>query len=91
MLLFLGVSDRLKNVRIGVTDVSPLEVAPTLDHQINYPVCAYHPGNLNYARQMFSCTPSPIWGRYVIIQMESTTEPFLQLCEVEVFREEGNV
>ncbi len=78
---------RLRNVHIGVTDVSPLVETPTLG-PLNYNLCAFNEGTLDFAKQIFRCEPRIIWGRYVIIQIQSDVEPFLQLCEVEVYQED---
>ena len=78
---------RLRNVHIGVTNVSPLEETPTLG-PLNYNNCAFNDGDLDFAKQIFRCEPRIIWGRYVIIQIQSDVEPHLTLCEVEVYKED---
>ncbi len=78
---------RLRNVYIGVTNVSPLEETPT-PNPLNYKLCAFNQGELDFAKQIFRCEPHIIQGRYVIIQIQSDVEPYLTLCEVEVYKED---
>ena len=78
---------RLRNVYIGVTNVSPLEDTPT-PNPLNYKLCAFNQGELDVVKQIFRCEPHIIRGRYVIIQIQSDVEPILQLCEVEVYKED---
>ncbi len=78
---------RLKNVQIGVTQVSPEEQVPIMNPR-NYQRCAFHEGNFRLAKHIFGCEPRIIWGRYVIIQQHnglSGQDKILQLCEVEVY------
>lgn len=65
-------------------------MTPELD-PLSYTLCTFHEGEMDYAKQIFQCEPRGVMGRYVIIQIQSEMEPYLQLCEVEVYEEVGSV
>ena len=69
---------------IGVTDISPALLNPTL-HPPNYEVCTYSSDYISTSgRQKVACT-IPVSGRYLLIQQAM---PFV-LCEVEVYTGES--
>ena len=70
---------RLADYRVGVTNISPLSVAPTLT---NYLLCGKYNGVPPYESQVI-CAEG-IKGRYLVIQLEGHNG-YLTLCEVEVY------
>ena len=70
--------DRLTNIRIGVTDIDPMEQTPTMD---NMNVCACQ--NRPIAKGSTERFPCWAHGRYLVILLEGNLA--LSLCEVEVF------
>ena len=71
--------DKLKMIRIGTTDVSPDDVAPTVH---NMKVCACQDSPMgNGETKAFHCGAT---GRYLVVLLEKTEK--LVLCEVEVFQ-----
>ncbi len=62
---------------------------------MNYNLCIYHEGILDYAKQIFNCHQGPVVGRYVIIQIDpfdlESTERILSLCEIEIFEWGGKL
>jgi hypothetical protein len=72
-------ADRLSNVRIGMTDVSPTATPPTPS---NIRICASKdPPVGDGATEVFPCAGQ---GRYLVVLLEGTSK-MLTLCEVEVF------
>ena len=70
------------NVTIGLTNVHPLAVNPTLD---NYVMCGQYLGTVETgATVSIQCTTDNLRSaRYVIVQIPSTDN--ISLCEVEVY------
>ena len=72
-------ANRLSNVRIGTTDVSPTTTAPT---PTNFAICASQDPSVGAGvTQEFTCGGQ---GRYLVVLLEGT-DKILTLCEVEVF------
>ncbi len=76
-----------------MSQVSPQVQSPSVE-PLNYHLCAYHAGGIDFAKVMFYCEPRVIWGQYVIIQrlVEGGLlgdDRSLQLCEVEVYEDPG--
>ena len=70
------------NFIVGLTDVSPLAVVPSL---WNYDVCGQFPGVVVYGGTVFQpCIAEMPPRRYLIIQIERANG-VLNFCEVEVF------
>lgn len=75
-------SDRLSDVRIGTTDVSPNITAPT---PTNIAICASQDPAVGLGvTQEFSCGGQ---GRYLVVLLEGNNK-ILTLCEVEVYASE---
>jgi len=73
--------DRLRNIRIGSSNVSPTKRVPAL---YNYDVCFNYYGVFGAGEtRTFPCLAGV--GRYVIVQLEQ--KQYLTLCEVKVFAE----
>ena len=71
---------RLRKIHIGLSDVSPVLVPPSLT---NFAQCAYFDGIVgNGATQSFSCPGEGVTGRYLIVQVEHSD--VLTICEAEV-------
>ena len=50
-------------------------------------VCRHYDGTVPHTAAMdFACTAGPVTGRYVGIQLHSTTEATLTLCEIEAYQ-----
>ena len=78
-LMFPGY--RLKNIRLGVTDIDPLVSAPKID---TITVCACQNNPLaDGETKSFPCWAT---GRYLVVILQGTNS--LALCEVEVFEGE---
>ena len=76
---FSRTGTRLRNVRIGVSNVSPTTRVPALG---NFDVCFYYYGVYGAGEtRTFPC-PGGL-GRYLIVQLEQ--KQYLTLCEVKVF------
>ena len=79
--MLVSSAERLRNIHIGLSDISPLVEAPALT---NFKMCAYYEGPItDGGAERFRCNNRGVTGRYVIIQVE-TNEP-LQICEVKVY------
>ena len=79
--------NELQNFCIGVSDISPADVTPISGNQPNYPICTFHEGVfVDSTRDVFPCDEE-IKGRYVVVQMKTSTKK-LVLCEVEVYKRE---
>ena len=72
---------RSNNFIVGLTDVSPAILAPTL---WNYDVCAQYPGEVaSGATVNLTCTSCMPPRRYLVVQIPVTER--LSFCEVEVY------
>jgi len=70
------------NFIVGLTDMSPTVIAPTL---WNYDVCGQYPGVVgDGATVNLTCTSVMPPRRYLIVQTERDNA-WLNFCEVEVF------
>jgi len=71
--------ERLADYRVGVTNISPLNVAPTLT---NYLLCGQYNGIPPYQSKVICAKGTR--GRYVVIQLDRDNGYFT-ICEVEVY------
>ena len=82
--------NRLINIYIGVTDVTPVPLTEMLPEEHQLTLCAFIEPPLDPSEvRRVECPPGGVTGRYLVIQTD-TTDP-LTLCEVTAEKLQGRI
>ena len=82
--------NRLINIYIGVTDVTPVPLTEMLPEELQLTLCVFIEPPLDPSEvRRVECPPGGVTGRYLVIQLN--TNSALSLCEVTAEKLEGRI